>query len=224
MNTLLLKYSYEYGVKRMVNMLSSCIFPDVVETYPMEEGAIHLGPPTATNFSYAYAKRCLFVQSETYNKKYGTHYQSLIPCNLYGEHDKYGEENSHFVAALLKKIINAKKNGEKEITLLGTGVAMRQFMYSDDLAWVIKYCIDNDIYENFNVATEELLSIKEMAEIILKICDGSDIKINWDAQYPDGQLRKDLNISKLKNTIPTFKVTPFNSGIQQTYNLIKNTI
>jgi len=223
MNTLLLKHSYEFGVNRIISILSACIFPDVVETYPMKEDVIHLGPPTPTNFSYAYAKRCLLVQSETYNKKYGTNYQCLIPCNLYGEYDKYGS-NSHFVAALLKKIINAKSKGEKEINLLGTGIAMRQFMYSDDLAWVIKYCIDNNIYENLNVATDELFTIKEMTEIILEITDSTDFKVNWDSNHPDGQLRRDLTISKLKEIIPEFKITSFRDGVKKTYHLIKNNI
>jgi GDP-L-fucose synthase len=223
MNTLLLKYSYEFGVNRIVSMLSACIFPDVVNSYPMKEDVIYQGPPTPTNFSYAYAKRCLLVQSETYNKKYNTNYQCLIPCNLYGEHDKYGT-NSHFVAALLKKIIDAKKNNKKEINLLGTGIAMRQFMYSDDLAWVIKYCIDNDIYEHLNVATTELLTIKEMTNIILEICDASDFKVNWDPNYPDGQLRRDLTMDKLKELIPQFKITTFREGVKKTYDLIKNKI
>lgn len=223
MNTLLLKHSYEHGVKRIISMLSACIFPDKVAEYPMKEDVVHLGPPTPTNFSYAYAKRCLLVQSETYNKKYGTNYQCLIPCNLYGEFDKYGH-NSHFVAALLKKVIDAKKNNVKEINLLGTGIAMRQFMHSDDLAWVIKYCIDNDIYENLNVATEELLTIKQMTEIILEICEASDFKVNWDSSYPDGQLRRDLTIARLKEVMPEFKVTSFIDGVTKTYNLIKNTL
>jgi len=223
MNTLLLKYSYEFGVERIISMLSACIFPDVVNSYPMKEDVIHEGPPTPTNFSYAYAKRCLLVQSDTYNKKCNTKYQCLIPCNLYGEYDKYGD-NSHFVAALLKKIIIAKNNGEKEINLLGTGIAMRQFMYSDDLAWVIKYCMDNDVYENLNVATEELLTIKEMTDIILEICNASDFKVNWDSKYPDGQLRRDLKIDRLRELAPDFKITPFREGVKKTYDLIKNNL
>ncbi|MEB4987999.1 NAD-dependent epimerase/dehydratase family protein, partial [Pseudomonas aeruginosa] len=142
---------------------------DKSELYPMKENKLHDGQPTPTNYEYGYAKRCLAVQTDAYNKQYDTKYQYLIPCNLYGEFDKYGD-NSHFIAALIKKIHFAKKNGDDKIVLFGTGKPLRQFMHSDDLARVIKQCLENDIYENMNVATEENLSIKQMAEIALDAC------------------------------------------------------
>ena len=111
MNTLLLKYSLKYNVNRFIGILSTCVYPNEVKNYPMVESDLHLGPPTKTNFSYGYAKRSLAVQIDAYNQQYGTKYQYLIPCNLYGEHDKYGD-NSHFIAALIKKI-HKNKNGKK---------------------------------------------------------------------------------------------------------------
>ena len=106
MNTNILASSYKHGVSRFIGILSTCIYPDKVSDYPMSENILHDGPPTPTNFSYGYAKRCLAVQIDSYNKQYNTKYQYLTPCNLYGEYDKWGE-NSHFVAALIKKIIKA---------------------------------------------------------------------------------------------------------------------
>ena len=218
MNTLLLKSAHKYGVRRFIGILSTCIYPDTVVRYPMSETMLHLGPPTPTNFSYGYAKRSLAVQIDAYNKQYGTKYQYLIPCNLYGEHDKFGE-NSHFVAALIKKIYKAKEKNESELKLFGTGKPLRQFMYVGDLAYVIKYCIDNDIYDNFNVATEENLSIKEIAEIVVNIMGKDQInKINFDPKKPDGQFRKDVSISKLKKIIPTFTPTKLSEGIRKTIN------
>jgi GDP-L-fucose synthase len=224
MNTYMIKNAYEYGVKRFIGMLSTCIYPDIVESYPILENMIHLGSPTKTNFSYGYAKRALAVQIDAYNQQYGTQYQYLIPCNLYGEHDKYGD-NSHFIAALIKKINNAKKNNENKITLFGDGRPLRQFMHSDDLAYIIKYCLDNDVYDNMNVSVDENLSISEMAQIALNVCDAKHIKIEYDTTKPNGQYRKDVSSKILKSKIPSFKPINLQDGIKKTYNyLIKNNI
>ena len=219
MNTNVLMASRKIGVKRLIAILSTCIYPDSVLLYPMPEHLLHEGPPTKTNFSYGYAKRSLAVHIDAYNQEYGTKYQYLIPCNLYGEYDKYGE-NSHFVAALIKKIHKAKENNESELNLFCTGKPLRQFMYGGDLAYVIKYCLDNDIYDNINVATEENYTIKEIAEIAINIIGEGKIKnIKFDITKPDGQYRKDVSIDNLKNLIPHFKPTTLSEGITKT---IKN--
>ena len=223
MNTLLLKSAYKYGVERFIGILSTCIYPDSVVRYPMIESMLHSGPPTPTNFSYGYAKRSLAVQIDAYNKQYGTKYQYLIPCNLYGEYDKFGE-NSHFVAALIKKIHNAKVSGYDKITLFGTGKPLRQFMYSNDLATIIKKCIDEDIYDNFNVATKENVSIDEIARIALKACDAEHINIEYDATKPDGQYRKDVSVDILNNIISDFTPISLYDGIKQTYDKINKSI
>lgn len=222
MNTTLLSLAHKYGVERFIGILSTCIYPDKVNEYPMKEEVIHLGPPTPTNFSYAYSKRCLAVQIEAYNKQYGTKYQYLTPCNLYGEHDKYGD-NSHFVAALIKKIHNAKVSDNNKITLFGTGKPLRQFMHSNDLAIIIKRCIDEEIYDNFNIATKENLSIDEIAKIALKACDAEHIEIEYDSTKPDGQYRKDVDITKLNTLFPDFENTKLEDGIRKVYtNIFKN--
>lgn len=219
MNTNLLRLSYKYNVKRFIGILSTCIYPDKVDEYPMTEDMLHLGPPTPTNFSYGYAKRSLAVQIDAYNKQYGTKYQYLIPCNLYGENDKFGE-NSHFIAALIKKIVKMEEDGNNTLELFGTGKPLRQFMHSDDLAWVIKECLDKNIYESFNVATEENLSIREMAEIAISSCELKNVKINFDSTKPDGQYRKDVSIDKLKGLLPRFKTLPLSEGIKKVYDKI----
>ena len=224
MNTLMLKWAQQLNVERFIGILSTCIYPDVVETYPITEDMLHLGPPTKTNFSYGYAKRSLAVQIDAYNQQYGTNYQYLTPCNLYGEFDKYGD-NSHFIAALIKKIHNAKVNNESKITLFGDGSPLRQFMHSDDLAYVIKYCLDNNIYNNMNVAIDENLSITEMAKIALKACGAEHLNIEFDTTKPNGQYRKDVSIDLLKQKIPSFSPMKLEDGIKQTYNyLIENNV
>lgn len=224
MNTLVLKYAYVYGVRRFIGVLSTCIYPDNISSYPITEDMLHDGPPAVTNFSYGYAKRSLAVQIDAYNAQYDTNYQYLTPCNLYGEYDKYGS-NSHFVAALIKKIHLAKVSGEKKITLMGDGSPLRQFMHSDDFAYVIDYCLKNDIFTNMNVAVKENLSIKEMAEIAKKAMDAEDIEIEFDITKPNGQLRKDVSIDLLLESIPSFNPINLLDGIQKTYkHLTENNI
>jgi GDP-L-fucose synthase len=219
MNTNIVKWSRITGVKRFIGIFSTCIYPDKVITYPMTEDMLHQGPPTPTNFSYGYAKRCLAVQIDACNKQYGTKYQYLTPCNLYGENDKFGD-NSHFIAALVKKIVKMEKDGSSTLELFGTGKPLRQFMHSDDLAWVIKECLDKNIYESFNVATEENLSIREMVDIALKSCNLKNTQLAFDKTKPDGQYRKDVSIEKLKGLLPNFKTLPLNKGIKKVYDKI----
>ena len=219
MNTNIVKWSRITGVKRFIGILSTCIYPDKVISYPMTEDMLHQGPPTPTNFSYGYAKRCLAVQIDACNKQYGTKYQYLTPCNLYGENDKFGD-NSHFIAALVKKIVKMEKDGNSTLELFGTGKPLRQFMYSDDLAWVIKECLDKNIYESFNVATEENLSIREMVDIALKSCNLKNTQLVFDKTKPDGQYRKDVSIEKLKGLLPNFKTLSLNKGIKKVYDKI----
>jgi len=221
MNTLIVKYSKKYNVDRLIAILSTCIYPDVVENYPMVESDLHIGPPAPTNFTYGYAKRCLGVQIDAYNKQYGTNYNYLIPSNLYGEYDNFGE-NSHYVAALIKKIIIAKRNNENSIQLFGTGNPLRQFMYAGDFAKIIKRCIDDNIYENFNISTDNY-SIREIAEIALKACDAENLELLFDDTKPDGQYRKDVSNDKMMKIINDFEPITLFDGIKKTYDfLIKN--
>ena len=214
MNTNLLKKCHEFKVDRVIAILSTCIYPDIVETYPMKEEDLFNGPPTPTNFSYGFAKRCMAAHINSYIEQYDKKWSYLIPCNLYGEHDKYEEHNSHFVSALIRKIYEA----DDKIEMWGTGKPLRQFMYGGDLARVIKYMIDNDIVDNFNVAPKEVYSIDEIAEIGKKACEKSKIVVNYDNTKPDGQYRKDVDSSKLLSVLENFEFTTLEGGIKKTYD------
>lgn len=215
-NTHIINMCRMYNVKRFVGILSTCIYPDTVKSYPMTENDLFLGPPTSTNFSYGYAKRCLAVHIDAHNKQYGTKYNYLIPCNLYSEYDNFNNKNKmHFVTALLKKI----KDSNQELNLLGTGKPLRQFMYAGDLAKVIKEIINKDITDSFNVATPENLSINEMANIALKTLN-KDLKIQYSNPELDGQYRKDVSSELMLSYIPDFKFTSFEEGIKKVYNKI----
>jgi GDP-L-fucose synthase len=220
MNTLLLKYARLNSVKNFTAILSTCIYPQSYSKYPMDESAIHVGSPEITNFAYAIAKRTIAVQIDAYRKQYGMEYNYLIPCNLYGEFDRIDDKKSHFVTALINKIIVAEKSGERMVNLLGTGSPLRQFMYAGDLAAVIKYCIENGITESFNVANNENLTIKEIAEIAVKACE-VDLEIEFDGISPDGQYRKDVSNTKMLSIIPDFEFTPLAKGIRKVFDRYK---
>jgi len=213
MNTYVLRYAHQFGAEKFIGMLSTCIYPDVVDRYPLNEADLHNGPPTATVFSYAYSKRSFAVQIDAYNRQYGLNYNYLIPCNLYGEHDKFDPNHSHYLSDLIRKIALAKNS----ITLFGTGKPIRQFMHADDLATVIIHYLTHDIQENVNVATPEVKTILEIAEIAVRACERPDLFINFDAEKVDGQYRKDVSIDQLLRVMPTFTCTSLFTGIRKTY-------
>ena len=217
MNTNIVSASRNFGVKRLIGILSTCAYPDKVESYPMIEEQLHDGPPAPTNFGYGISKRCMASHIDAINKQYGLHYQYLIPCNLYGEHDKFDNQRAHFISALIKKILDAKEQNAEEVTLFGDGTPLRQFMHSRDLANIIYECIKNDITESMNVATEDNLSIDEMAHIARTSLGADHIKIKYDITKPNGQFRKDVSIQKLRKHFPDFKFTTLSEGIKQIY-------
>jgi len=220
MNTNIIDWSLVTGVERFIGILSTCIYPDVMDTYPMLEEDLHSGPPTPTNFSYGYAKRCMAVQIDACNKQFDTKYNYITPSNLYGEYDKFGS-NSHFIAALVNKIIDAEKNNKKEIKLFGTGKPLRQFMHAEDLANIIAIMILDNIYENFNIAPEELFSINDMAKIALEITGHNDWTISYDKSKPDGQYRKDVSIKKFRKYFSNYEFIKLEDGIKRVYNYLK---
>jgi len=226
MNTLVLKQAYNSGIKRFIGLLSTCIYPDNISSYPIAEEDLHMGPPHKDLYSYAYAKRCLAVQIDAYNAQYGVKlkYSYLTPCNLYGEHCKAHQGRSHYVNALIKKIIDAKKNGDDKILLFGDGTPLRQFMHSQDLARVIKLFLERDILDNFNVATEENYSVHKIAQIALKACEAEYLKIEYDTTKPKGQFRKDVSIAKFRKYFPDFKFTSLHDGIKQVYTYLKENV
>lgn len=218
MNTILLEECRLNGVERFIGILSTCIYPDQLASayYPLREETMFLGPPTPTNFSYGYAKRCLAVQIEAYNKQYGLKYNYLTPCNLYSEYDKFTPGKAHFIADLVRKIVEAK-NGDKKLHLFGSGSPLRQNMYAGDLADAIKLCVDRDITESFNVSVSKIHTVKQTAEIAIKMCDAEDLEIVWDTTKPDGQYRKDVSNNKMMHLIPDFEFTSLEDGIVKTY-------
>jgi GDP-L-fucose synthase len=219
-NTNIIKAARINNIPNLLCILSTCIFPDAVDNYPMDESMLFDGSPTSTNFSYGYAKRCAAIQIDSSNKQYNTQYNYIIPCNLYSEYDSVSSQNKmHFITSLLEKIRIAEINNQNTISLFGTGKPLRQFMYAEDLAKIIKYMLDNNIYENFCVAPDNHnYTIEYMARTILDILGKSQIKIQYDSSKPDGQYRKDVSNELMKKFIPDFKFSTFQETIPRIYN------
>lgn len=221
MNTYMLKYSRKYNVKKFIGTLSSCIYPDISDHYPLLEKDLHKNLPNENNYGYGYAKRLMGVQIDIF-KKLGYNYSYIIPNNLYGEFEKGDISSKHFVGALLEKIKNANIYGDDKISLYGDGTPFRQFTFADDIARVLKLVIDKDINENFNVGIEDNLSIDNIANIALQATNSQHLQIEYDPTKPNGQYRKDLSMSKFRSVFPDFQFTSTLEGISKTYKTITN--
>jgi GDP-L-fucose synthase len=220
MNTLMLQYSREYGVKKFIGTLSTCIYPDVVDHYPLVETDLHNGLPHVNNIAYGYAKRLMGVHIDI-SKKQGLDYSYVIPSNLYGVYESGDITNKHFLGALLDKIKTANETDSDHITVLGTGAPLRQFTFAKDVAKVIKLIVENNVSDNMNIGTPQNLSIKQMAEMALIATDSTHLRIEWDTTKEDGQYRKDVDCTVLNKNFPDFQFTDFIDGVREVYNELK---
>ena len=218
MNTFILKESFANNVENFLGILSSCIYPDDINEYPIKETELLNGAPHKDLFSYSYAKRCMAIHIDMYNKKFKTKYNYIIPCNLYGEFDKFDSIKGHFVGALIQKIIEAKIKKKSKITLFGDGTPYRQFMHAKDVAKIISLMISKKKFFNMNIATNENYSIEHIAKIALEACDASDISIEYDSTKPNGQMRKDIEISNMVKYFPEFTAIKLKDGIRDIYH------
>tara|TARA_R110002110_G_scaffold127372_3_gene306279 strand:+ start:3377 stop:4177 length:801 start_codon:yes stop_codon:yes gene_type:complete len=212
-NTNIIHGAYLLGIPRVLSSLSTCAFPDVVERYPFTEEQIFDGAPAKTNFSYGYTKRALHVQTISYRKQYGLNYSTFCPSNIYGPCDHFDTEKSHFIPALISKLIRAR-DGDT-IELWGTGNPKRQQLYVDDLAKIIPTLVEehnSDI--PLIVAPDENLSIREMADIANKKIE-KNIKISYNGNL-DGQHRKDGSNKRFLELVGGYEFTSFDVGIEKT--------
>ena len=194
-NTNVLDYAKMFRVKKVVSLLSTCVYPDDV-TYPLTEDQFHNGEPHPSNYGYAYAKRMLEVHSRALRDQYGCNFICAIPNNLYGENDAYDLEDSHVIPAITRKIWEAKQTGSK-VVLWGDGSPLREFTYSEDLARTLLFLLENyDEKEPINVGNTQEFSIRQLAETVADILDYQG-EIIWDTSKPAGQYKKPSDNSKL---------------------------
>ena len=207
--------SRKFGVKKLIFLGSSCIYPKMCEQ-PIKEEYLMTGPLEPTNDAYAIAKIAGIKMCQAYRKQYGFNAVSLMPTNLYGPNDNFDRETSHVLPALISKFSDAKKNGDVSVTCWGDGSAMREFLHVDDLAEACFTCMKYyDSPEPINIGTGEDVTIKQLAETIAKTV-GYDALINWDTSKPNGTPRKVLNVDKIK-TLGWEPKIGLEEGIKSTY-------
>ena len=210
----LMDASHESNVERFVFLGSSCIYPRQCPQ-PIREEYLMTGPLETTNSAYAIAKIAGIELVKSYRKQHSRRWISLMPTNMYGPRDNYDLETSHVFPALINRYVTARRNGISEVTLWGTGSAMREFMHSSDLASAVliaseKY--DSDLH--LNIGTGVDLTIKDLALRISKFSNFNG-ETKWDPSKPDGTPRKVLDVSRLKALGWEPKIS-LDQGIQET--------
>lgn len=197
--------SHRYGVTRLLNLGSSCIYPRMSQQ-PITEDALLTGPLEPTNEPYAIAKIAAIKMCSAYNRQYDTDFVSLMPTNLYGPGDNYDLENGHVLPVLIAKFHNAKASGEDRVVLWGDGSPKREFLYVDDLADAIVTVMEEhgaaEIGEFVNVGSSEELTIAELADVVRAAVYadalGRTCEIIWDTSKPNGMPRKLLDTSRMR--------------------------
>jgi GDP-L-fucose synthase len=213
--------AYETGVRKLLFLGSSCIYPKLAPQ-PIPETALLGGPLEPTNEAYAIAKIAGIKLCQAYAREYGANFISAMPTNLYGPNDNFDLETSHVLAALLRKAHEAKTRKARELAVWGSGTPRREFLHVDDLASACLFLLEKyNSPEIINVGCGEDISIRELAELICDIV-GFEGQLVWDETKPDGTPRKLLDVTRLQNLgwRPTIALR---DGIAQTYEwFLKN--
>ena len=221
MGTLVMHYAHVNGAEKVVALAAGCGYPKMLPV-PYAEEDFWKDLPDENSIGYSMAKKNLIIQSWTYREQYGFNSVILLPANLYGPHDNFDLETSHVVPALIRKFIEAKERGDKEVVVWGTGVASREFLYSLDTAQAI---IDMTEKVNetgpFNLGTGVETTIKELVETISELT-GFDGDIVWDTSKPDGQPRRFYDMRRFREAVGYIPDTSLKDGLQQTIEWFKN--
>ncbi|GGK77466.1 GDP-L-fucose synthase [Amphritea balenae] len=217
--------AYESGVKHLLFLGSSCIYPKLAEQ-PMQESELLTGVLEPTNEPYAIAKIAGIKMCESYNRQYGVDYRSVMPTNLYGENDNFHPENSHVIPALMRRFHEAKLANDAEVVVWGTGKPMREFLHVDDMAAASVFVMNADkaVYEantetmlsHLNVGTGEDCTIAEMALTMADVV-GFKGEVVFDSTKPDGTPRKLMDVSKL-NALGWKHSISLREGLAMTYD------
>jgi GDP-L-fucose synthase len=216
-----IRAAYDNGVRKLLFLGSSCIYPKFAPQ-PIPESALLTGPLEQTNEAYAIAKIAGIKLCQAYAREYGAHFVSAMPTNLYGPNDNFDLETSHVLAALLRKAHEAKVRNDRKLIAWGSGKPRREFLHVDDLAAACFLLLEKyDSPEIINVGCGEDVSIRELAELVCDVV-GFGGELAWDATKPDGTPRKLLDISKIR-ALGWKPAIPLRDGIQRTYDwFLKN--
>jgi len=222
----LMEAARQTGVEKFVALGTVCAYPKFTPV-PFKEEDLWNGYPEDTNAPYGLAKKMLLVQSQAYRQQYDFNSIFLLPVNLYGIDDNFDEESSHVIPALIRKFIDAKENGAKEVEVWGSGVASREFLYVEDAAEGILLATEKyNKSEPINLGAGFEIKISDLVELISKIT-GYTGKIVWDDSKPDGQPRRCLVVSKAESEFEFKAKVKFEEGLRNTidwYMQHKNSI
>lgn len=208
--------AYASGVKKLLFLGSSCIYPKA-SPQPIKEEYLLSGSLEETNDAYAVAKIAGIKMCQSFNEQYGTCFISVMPTNLYGPNDNFDLHSSHVLPALIRKFHEAKKNNDPEVILWGSGIPKREFLHVDDLASAVIFLMESYAENQIvNIGTGEDISIANLAEIIKSVV-GYEGKIVWDNEKPDGVLRKLLDVNRLENLGWKYRIK-LRDGIEATYD------
>ena len=211
-----IRSAYENGVRKLLFLGSSCIYPKFAPQ-PILESALLSGPLEPTNEAYAIAKIAGIKLCQAFSREYGANFISAMPTNLYGPNDNFDLETSHVLAALLRKAHEAKVHNDRKLIVWGTGKPRREFLHVDDLAAACLLLLEKyDSPEIINVGCGEDISIGELAELICEIV-GFDGQLAWDTTKPDGTPRKLLDVSKIR-ALGWRPAITLRDGIKGTYD------
>lgn len=214
MNSFLIHQAKQFHVQRLVCFLSTCIFPDHIK-YPLREDQIHEGPPHPSNYGYAYAKRLAEIQVRAYNEQYHSRYFCVIPTNVYGKMDNFNLDNAHVIPALIHKCYLAKLH-HRDLVVWGTGNALREFIYSKDVAELTDLLLEKyDGTEPVLISPSYEVSIRELVELICRLMDFKN-RIVFETSKPDGQIRKPSTNQKLLSIVGDYKFTTLEEGLGNT--------
>jgi GDP-L-fucose synthase len=210
-----IRSAFEAGVRKLLFLGSSCIYPKFAPQ-PIPETSLLSGPLEPTNEAYAIAKIAGIKLCQAYAREYGATFISVMPTNLYGANDSFDLETSHVLPALLRKAHEAKTRNENKLIVWGTGKPRREFLHVDDLASACLLLLEKyDSPEIINIGCGEDITIRELAELICDVV-GFEGELVWDATKPDGTPRKLLDISKIR-ALGWQPTIPLRQGIAQTY-------
>jgi GDP-L-fucose synthase len=207
--------AYESGVRKLLFLGSSCIYPKFAPQ-PIPETALLSGPLEPTNEAYAIAKIAGVKLCQAFSREYGAKFVSAMPTNVYGPNDNFDLETSHVLPALIRKAHEAKARKDQKLTVWGTGKPRREFLHVDDLASACLLLLEKyDSPEIINVGCGEDISIRELAELICDVV-GFDGELAWDTTKPDGTPRKLLDVTRLR-ALGWKPAIPLRDGIARTY-------
>jgi GDP-L-fucose synthase len=223
MGTMVQEYARQAGIPKFVGVGTICSYPKITPV-PFKEEDLWNGYPEETNASYGLAKKMLMVQSQAYRAEYGFNAIHLMPTNLYGTGDHFHNENAHVIPDLIRKMIEAQDNGHHEIVLWGDGSPTREFLYVKDAAEGIALATAHyNEAEPVNIGSGNEISIKELAETIAEEV-GYNGSIRWDTSKPNGQPRRQLDVSRAEKAFGFRAHTPFREGLRATIEWYKESL